>query len=47
MFSLASRIKVRFVTHRGRVKHNINIHLVANYTTIKTDGESMANLVFT
>lgn len=42
-FTTASLIKVRFVTHRGRVKYITNIHLVEYYPTTKTDGESMEN----
>ena len=31
---MASLTKVRFVTHRGGVKHNTNIHLVENHTVV-------------
>jgi len=43
MFPLASLTKVRFVTHRGGVKHNTNIHLVENHTVVNIDGDSMGN----
>lgn len=43
MFPMASLTKVRFVTHRGGVKHNTNIHLVENHTVVNIDGDSMGN----
>lgn len=43
VFIMASLIKVTFMTHRGRVKYRINIHLVECCATITLRRESMEN----